>query len=177
MSDARTLYIIGTAAPPVRQLDEACQLAIEHGWRPCVILTPTAASWVDIERLSTSIGMPVRVNRRRPDEQDPLPPADAILAAPLTFNTINKWAAGISDTLALGLLNELLVDSPLIVAVPCAKAALRAHPAYFASVQLLEKSSVHFLDQDRISSRDADGLVVFDWAAILQQMNHLARAA
>jgi hypothetical protein len=35
-----------------------------------------------------------------------VPEADAVLAAPLTFNTINKWAAGISDTLALGLLSS-----------------------------------------------------------------------
>jgi flavoprotein len=28
------------------------------------------------------------------------------VVAPATFNTINKWAQGISDTLALGLLNE-----------------------------------------------------------------------
>jgi hypothetical protein len=27
-----------------------------------------------------------------------LPPPDAIVVAPPTFNTINKWAAGISDT-------------------------------------------------------------------------------
>jgi hypothetical protein len=36
----------------------------------------------------------------------PLPPADAIAVAPATYNTINKWAAGISDTLALGILCE-----------------------------------------------------------------------
>src|SRR5438034_5108813 len=84
----------------------------------------------DAERLAELTSTPVRIHPRRPDEQDPLPPAHAVLAAPLTFNSINKWAAGISDTLALGLLNELLVDGPPIVAVPWAKAALRAHPAY-----------------------------------------------
>lgn len=35
-----------------------------------------------------------------------MPPADAIAVASATFNTINKWAAGISDTLALGILCE-----------------------------------------------------------------------
>jgi Flavoprotein len=33
---------------------------------------------------------------------------DAIIVAPATFNTINKWAVGISDTLALGLLTEAI---------------------------------------------------------------------
>jgi hypothetical protein len=37
------LYIIGASAPPVRQLDQACKHAIECGWQPHVILTPTAA--------------------------------------------------------------------------------------------------------------------------------------
>ncbi len=176
MTSARTLYIIGTAAPPVRQLDQACQLAIEHGWQPCVVLTPTAADWVDVERLAAITGMPVRVYPRRPDEQDPLPMADAILAAPLTFNTINKWAAGISDTLALGLLNELLVGGPPIVAAPCAKVSLQTHPAYPASVRLLGDSAVHFLEHDEIVGRGCDGLATFDWHTVLRRTNQLARA-
>jgi flavoprotein len=36
------------------------------------------------------------------------PPPDAITVASATFNTINKWAAGISDTVVLGLLTEAL---------------------------------------------------------------------
>jgi phosphopantothenoylcysteine decarboxylase len=177
MTGARTLYMIGAAAPPVRQLDQACELAIDHGWQPCVILTPTAAEWIGVERLSAITGVPVRVNPRRPDEQDPLPSADAILAAPLTFNTINKWAGGISDTLALGLLNELLVDGPPIVAAPCAKAALQVHPAYPASVRLLKDAGVHFLAQDEVVGGASDGLATFDWHTILGRMNQLTHAA
>lgn len=171
MMQRRTLYLIGTAAPPVRQLDEACRLATERGWDPCVILTPTAADWIDVDRLAELTSKPVRVHPRRPDEQDPLPMADAILAAPLTFNTINKWAAGISDTLALGLLNELLVDGPPIVAVPWAKAALRVHPAYATSVRLLSGAGVALLDQDDVTSRSTDGLVVLDWPAVLREVD------
>jgi hypothetical protein len=35
-----------------------------------------------------------------------------VLVAPVTFNTVNQWAAGINDTLALGLLNELPITGP-----------------------------------------------------------------
>jgi len=45
-------------------------------------------------------------------ESEVFPPADAVLAAPLTFNTIHKWACGINDTVALGLLHELLSSEP-----------------------------------------------------------------
>jgi phosphopantothenoylcysteine decarboxylase len=30
-----------------------------------------------------------------PDEPDELPVVDAVVVAPATFNTVNKWAAGI----------------------------------------------------------------------------------
>jgi hypothetical protein len=46
---------------------------------------------------------------KHPDEPDVLPPPDAFIIAPATFNTINKLATGISDTLALGLVNEGIV--------------------------------------------------------------------
>lgn len=167
----RSLYIIGSAAPPVRQLGEACTLAREHGWQPTVILTPTAASWVDVDALAAATGQPVRVHPRRPDEQDRLPSADAVLAAPLTFNTINKWAAGVSDTLALGLLNELLIDGPPIVAGPCAKRALRAHPAYKPSLQVLQDTGVTLVDQDLVVERGSDGLAQFQWRAIISVLN------
>lgn len=173
----RTLYLIGCSAPPVRQLDEACRLAIDDGWDPCVILTPTAAEWVDIDRLAELTAKPVRVHPRRPDEQDRLPPADAVLAAPLTFNTINKWAAGISDTLAVGALNELLVGGPPIITVPCAKSALQSHPAYEVSLRLLRGAGVVVVDQDGLVSRGVDGLVAFDWAEILRLLDSVTGSA
>jgi hypothetical protein len=48
-----------------------------------------------------------------------------VLAAPLTFNTINKWASGINDTVGLGPLNEVLSSETTIVAVPCVKPAFK----------------------------------------------------
>lgn len=37
-----------------------------------------------------------------------LPHADVILVAPATYNTINKWALGVTDNYALGILAEAL---------------------------------------------------------------------
>jgi hypothetical protein len=168
MTATRTLYIIGSAAPPVRELNEACELAAQGGWQPCVVLTPTAAEWVDVARLRETTGRPVRIHPRRPDELDPFPPADAVLAAPLTFNTINKWAAGISDTLALGLLNEMLAGEVPIVAAPCANHALRQHPRYISNLAWLGEMGIHVLDQDQIVARGEDSLAVFDWPAVME---------
>jgi phosphopantothenoylcysteine synthetase/decarboxylase len=170
------LYVIGASAPPVRQLADACRLAIDAGWKPYVTLTPTAAEWVDLAELRTVSGQSIRVQPRRPGESDPFPPADAVLAAPLTFNTINKWACGINDTVALGLLNELLSSDLPIVAVPCVKTALRAHPAYAANLHLLEDAGVQFLG-DSITTRGDDGLAAFDWPAVIQHLARITRAA
>ena len=176
MNDRPALYVIGTSAPPVRQLADACRLAIDAGWQPYVTLTPTAAEWVDLVELPTVTGQSVCVRPRRPDESDPFPPADAVLAAPLTFNTINKWAGGINDTVALGLLNELLSGGPTIVAVPCVKPTLQAHPAYAASVHLLESAGVQFVNGS-ITTRGSDGLAAFDWPAVMQHLTRITRAA
>lgn len=176
MNGQPALYVIGASAPPVRQMADACRLSLDAGWQPYVTLTPTAAEWVDLEELRTATGHAIRVHPRRPGESDLFPPADAVLAAPLTFNTINKWAGGINDTVALGLLNELLSSEATIVAVPCVKPALQAHPAYAANVRLLEAAGVRFL-HDSIVSRGQDGLAAFDWRLVVQHFSRIARAA
>jgi hypothetical protein len=38
------LYLIGSAAPPVRHATTGITLAHRAGWDVCLILTPTAAS-------------------------------------------------------------------------------------------------------------------------------------
>lgn len=165
MTDTRCLYVVASAAPPVRSIDELLAGLHAARWQACVILTPTAASWVDVERLAAS-GVPVRSRPRLPWESDPLPAADAVLAAPATFNTVNKWAAGITDTLAVGILCELLGAGVPTMAVPCAKADLRKHSAYRASVERLTDAGVQFLDPDDVTYRGDDGLAAFDWPAI-----------
>jgi phosphopantothenoylcysteine decarboxylase len=160
------MYVIATSAPPVLRLAGLVEQLRARNWKTCVIATPTAASWIDVNALSEASGYPVRVHPRAPHDQDPLPPADAVLAAPLTFNSLNKWAHGHSDTLALGLLNEALgLDLP-IVAAPCVKQALRSHPAYGASIATLEDCRVRFLDPETITVRTVE-LVTFDWSMVV----------
>ena len=167
----RRAYVVATAAPPVVRLAELLDELGGAGWASCVIVTPTAEAWIDARQLEATTGFPVRVHPRLPDEQDPLPPADAIVAAPLTFNTLNKWAAGISDTLALGLLNEGLGLGLPIVAAPVVKAALRRHPAYSASIATLRGCGVQVLDPDAIAIRLPDGNLTLDWQAVVKELD------
>lgn len=163
----RVAYVVAFSAPPVLQLHEFLEVLHAHDWDPYVILSPTAATWVDIERLASISGHPVRVEPRRPSDSDPLPPADAMIAAPLTFNSLNKWASGIGDTLAVGLLNEGLGLGLPIVAAPCVNQALRHHPAYDTSVDRLTNTGVDVLDPTKIVTRSASGAVILDWPAAL----------
>src|SRR5262249_55952637 len=79
------------------------------------------------------------------DEPDVLPPADAFVVAPATFNTINKWAQGISDTLALGLLNEAMGQGLPIVAAPWPNASLMRHPAFRRSISDLSSWGIRII--------------------------------
>ncbi len=81
---------------------------------------------------------------RKPDEPSFEPLGNAVLVAPATFNTINKWALGINDSLALGLLNEALGRAVPIEARPCLNDALAIHPAYRQALKLLADAGVVF---------------------------------
>ena len=90
----------------------------------------------------------VRTDYKLPWEADPLPKADAMLVMPATFNTINKWAQGIGDTLVTSILCEALGrGSPPIVAVPCLKMDLVRHPAFSRSIAVLRECGVHVLHE------------------------------
>lgn len=146
---SRILYWIMCAAPPVQDWREAARQLQEDGWDLYAIPTTTAASWIDLDDLAQVTRHTVRTRPRLPDEADELPPATAVLVAPATFNTLNQWAAGINDSLPLGLLNELLgLRIPIVVAMYC-KAPLAAHPAYRPNVALLEGAGATVLEGER----------------------------
>lgn len=167
----RWLYLVVSAAPPALRLGECVTALQADGWTVCVIATPTAASWIDHDAVTAATGCLWRVHAAPPGQDESLPRAEAVLAAPLTFNSINKWAAGLSDTLALGVLNEMLGVGVPIVAAPCVKPALRRHPAYADSVARLANAGVVLLDPDAITTRAEDGLATFTWPLVITALH------
>lgn len=172
-NSSRWMYLVVSAAPPLLRVEEFIKALGAEGWSTCVIATPTAASWIDIDALAAATGCLTRVHPSPPRQQESLPKADAVVAAPMTFNSINKWAAGFSDTLALGVLNEMAGTDVPILAVPCVKAVLRKHPAYTESVRRLTSMGVSMMDPDTVTFRAEDGLAAFDWPQILLALNGL----
>jgi phosphopantothenoylcysteine synthetase/decarboxylase len=139
------LYLIVCGAPPARDAGRLVELAQAEGWDVCVIATPSGRSFIDPAALEAATGHLVRSQYKQPDEADVLPPPDAIVVAPATFNTINKWAAGISDTLALGLLTEAIGKRLPVVALPFVNAAQAEHPAFQGSIDRLRAAGVQLL--------------------------------
>jgi Flavoprotein len=124
------IYLIACGGRPAGDLDAFITDLHAHGWDVCVVATPSALKFMDTVGLTELTGRPVRYDYKQPDEPDVFPPPDAFVVAPATFNTINKWANGSSDTLALGLLNEAIGLGIPVVAVPNPSTALAKHPAF-----------------------------------------------
>ena len=144
-SPDRVLYIVTCATPAARNVGKLVSLAQGDGWTVCVIATPLAMRFIDQAALEEQTGFPVRSDYKQPGTPDVLPPATAIIVGGASFNTINKWAAGISDTLALGLLTEGIGLGLPLVALPFLNAAQAAHPAFNRSVQELRQAGVKVL--------------------------------
>ncbi|BCL79634.1 flavoprotein [Ktedonobacteria bacterium brp13] len=142
------LYLIICAAPPARDTQHIVRPLQNAGWDVCVIATPQASKWIDRSVLEELTGHIVRTDYKLPGEADPLPKADAMLVMPATFNTINKWAQGIGDTLATSILCEALGrGTPPVIAVPCLKMDLVRHPAFKKSTALLRDCGIRVLHE------------------------------
>src|SRR6202035_2179469 len=139
------LYVIVCGAPAASSVDEFIRLAQDAGWLVRVIATPMGERFIDAAQLATLTGDRVRTGFRMPDEPDELPAADAVVVAQATFNTVNKWAAGITDTFATGLLCELTGLGVPIVAVPLVKDALARHVAFGRSLEVLHGMGVRVM--------------------------------
>jgi phosphopantothenoylcysteine synthetase/decarboxylase len=141
----RVLYAITCATPAARDIGKLITLAQASGWAVCAIATPPALRFINRPVLEAQTGYPVRSEYKQPGTPDLLPPADAMVVGGASFNTINKWAAGISDTLALGLLNEAIGLGLPLAALPFLNKAQAAHPAFGHSVKVLREAGVTIL--------------------------------
>ena len=103
---ARVLSVIVCGAGPAAAIGTLVKLARDRGWTVQVIATPAALDFFDQAAVEEQTGNPVRSQYSAPGESRSQVP-DAIIVAPATYNTINKWALGISDTYALGVLAEI----------------------------------------------------------------------
>jgi phosphopantothenoylcysteine synthetase/decarboxylase len=142
---AKVLYIIACAAPPAREVTKLISAAKDQQWDVCLLATPSATKFLDTEALERQTGHPVRHDYKDPSDPDVLPEPDAIIVAPTTVNTINKWATGICDTLALGILVEAIGKKLPVVALPFTNYAHAMHPAFGENIEKLRSWGIRVL--------------------------------
>lgn len=169
------LYVVACGSRPAADLPQFIEYAQQQSWQVCVIATPAALKFIATTSVQELTGRPLRYDYKQPDEPDVLPAPHAYVVAPATFNTINKWAAGASDTLALGLLNEALGLRMPILAAPFVNSGLARHPAFMRALRDLRDAGVRLVfDPQRYplpvpnqgpSSRD-----LFPWPAVRQDL-------
>lgn len=140
------LYVVVCAAGIAHDVGKLISAARKRNWEVGVIATPLALRFFDVPAVEAQTGRPVRSAWRAPGDPRPFPDPDAVVVAPATFNTVNKWAAGISDTLALGTLCEAYGLGVPVAVLPCVSEALTAHPAYRAGLERLSGMGVRFGD-------------------------------
>lgn len=174
------LYVIACGGRPAVDLAAYVEQMRADGWDTCVIATPSARKFIHADRLAKVSGHVVRYEFKQPGEPDVLASPDAVIVAPATFNTINKWVAGISDTLALGLLNEGLGMGLPIIAVPFPNIALARHPAFATNIATLRSWGIRIIfDPERhplpVPNMGPSAAELFPWQRLMTELVQVRR--
>ena len=165
------LYLVISGAPAPEGLAELTGMLQGAGWEVVVFATPSGTRFADAGELERLTGHPVRSEYRTPATGTPVPPADAVLACPLTFNSVNKFAHGHADNFAVGLLCEMAGYGVPMVVVPHCKPQLAGHPAFRASLGTLGEMGVTVLfDPDAPYERRLPA-----WSEVVAALPALAR--
>ncbi len=163
----RVLYVIACAAGPAEHIHELASLAQKASWNVYVVTTPLAKQFINTSLVTEQTGHTVRSEYKTAENAESWPPFDAMVVVPATFNTINKFALGIADNLAVSLLCEGLGRGRTIVAVPCVNQNhLARHPAFTKSLTMLKEYGVHVIYQpDMYPPRNE-----VPWTIILEEL-------
>ena len=124
--------LVVTAAPLARRTREAYDLLRDGGWAVTICPTADADEWI--------------VNPPRHDYLRGRIRPDAVICCPATFNTLNKWAAGINDSPALGVLNDAIGLGTPLLAVPMVGERLGRHPVWPNTLNFLTTARIDLLD-------------------------------
>ncbi len=173
----RVLSVIVCGAGPATDIGTFVQLAHERSWTVQVIATPAALDFFDQVAIEKATGNPVRSQYSKPGAPRSQIP-HAIMVAPATYNTINKWALGISDTYALGVLAEATgLDVPIVV-LPFVNTALASRAPFRRSIEALRAEGVRILlgpggFQPHPPRTGADLIGTYPWHLALDEAEHL----
>jgi phosphopantothenoylcysteine synthetase/decarboxylase len=168
------LSVVVCAAAPAAEVGVLVSEAVARGWTVQVIATPSARPFFNAAEIEKLTDGPVRSEYSAPGAPRSKIP-EAIIVAPATFNTINQWALGISDTYALGVLAEQTGLEISIVVIPFVSAALAARPPFERSVKALRAEGVSVLlgpggIEPHPVHTEAEHVASFPWLVALDEI-------
>jgi phosphopantothenoylcysteine synthetase/decarboxylase len=166
--DKPFLQIVVCAAGVAADVSKLITAAHERHWDVGVVATPQGLGFLDLEAVEAQTGLPIRSAWRTPDQPRPTRLADAIAVAPASFNTVNKWAAGISDNLALGILCEAPAMGVPVAVLPYLNSAQAAHPAYHQSLERLREMGVLIGSYEPHRPKAGGGADRYGWEEALE---------
>ena len=139
-----TLIVCG--APLADRTPDLIAALQADGLRPNVVGTPSSTAWLDSAALTRLTGEKPRLEYRAPSEAKRAGTPTAVIVCPATFNTVNKAAAGVADTYALGALCEALGSGVPTLVAPMVNDKLWGHPAWAGSLRVLRDAGAVLLD-------------------------------
>lgn len=140
-----TLYLIVSGAATARRVPALLPCLVSAAPRVITVLTPNARQVVSPRELALIPGHRI-VESYFDDAILPRPPRGVVLVAPCSFNSLNKLAQGIADSLALSITAEAIGrGTPVIVAIST-NAPLWAHPRAAESARVLRTWGCQVLD-------------------------------
>jgi phosphopantothenoylcysteine synthetase/decarboxylase len=139
------LHLVTSGAPAPEGLPALVRLCQGVGWQVAAFSTPAGLRFADTRAIEQLTGAPVRAEYRAPGAGARAGLADAVLACPLTFTSVNKAAQGIADNMAISLLCEAVGYGIPVTVVPHCKPQLASHPAFTASIGTLKAMGVQVL--------------------------------
>lgn len=173
VGEGPVLCVIVCAAGPAGEVSRLITLAQGRGWDVQIVATPSALAFLEVAELELQTRRPVRSGYRSPGEPKS-PRADAVIVAPASFNTINKFANGVSDTYALGILAEAPGLGIPVVILPFVNGALAERIPFQHSVASLRAEGVVVLlgaggFEPHPTGEGGDRVDSFPWAMALTE--------
>lgn len=139
----RALSVIVCGAGPAAAIGSFITLAHERGWTVQVIATPAALDFFDQAAIEKQTGGPVKSQYSKPGAPRSQIP-DAIVVAPATYNTINKWAWHQRHLCSGRAGGDDRPRYPIVV-LPFVNSALASRDPFRRSVESLRNEGVRIL--------------------------------
>lgn len=137
MTHYTTAYLLISGAATATRAPEILRGLVRLGFPQVIAIpSPNAARVVAFNDLASVPGVTV-VESYFDSSIRPRPPHGVVLFAPCSFNSLNKLAAGIADTLALAVAAEAIGRRTPVYVAPSLNQPLLDHPIAQASLRTL----------------------------------------